>query len=393
MLHGGKFGQLYCADETSFSVVPAIAATHALRHRQFLPTWDPQSKRHTDEKRGTPGRGADQRVRGREAAGFTVEGLLRPSGTLNTLPECDEIIHGAFGSRTNVTLNTTVASGGTVGGATLTSAGTLAVNDFVLITCPDGKRRARRLLTVVGAAVTWAPDLPSGQAPANGAAVKGCITYKLTTALIRSLVFWHYLPKVDGSSGLNRQLSGSMVESLGLTFDANEEPRFRAGGPAKTVADAPAHPGAFTTVGLQPPSGTVGEIVIGNSGAYVHNFKFRRLMIDLTNGIFVRNDSYGFQSAEEAFRAGSRDIAVGLDAYLESDQKATIYDLAVAGTNVGVFKQTGFTEGNIVAVDMPVVEFKVPDSDDPDGPVNWPYKGMALEASSGGNSELYLALL
>ena len=55
-------------------------------------------------------------------------------------------------------------------------------------------------------------------------------------------------------------------------------------------------------------------------------------------------------------------------------------------------QQTGRTEGNIVGVYAPVVEWKVPGTDDPDEEVNWSFEGTALESADGQNDELSLGL-
>jgi hypothetical protein len=59
---------------------------------------------------------------------------------------------------------------------------------------------------------------------------------------------------------------------------------------------------------------------------------------------------------------------------------------------VAVSQQTGFTEGNILAVGMPRVEFPTPDQDDPDEEVNWPFKGVATESALDLNDELIFAV-
>src|SRR5688572_42271 len=213
LLQTGRTGQFYGKKQGAQGTAATIAATDAIRHRQALLTFDPKNKINTDEKQSSPGRSASNRVDMRETAGWSYEGLLRPSGTIQTPPDLHEVLECAFGSVTNVALSTTVASGGAVGGATLTSAAGLAKNDFVLIVCPDGKKRMRRLSAApAGAVVTWAPDLPAGQIPANGAAVKGCITYKPTSSLILALTLCHYLKKSDGTAGLARQVYDAAVE-------------------------------------------------------------------------------------------------------------------------------------------------------------------------------------
>lgn len=385
MLQLGRFGQVYVVAESAFATHPGHASADAVRHINFQASYDPKNKRHSPEKKQSPGRVV--RFDGRETAALTaLECLLRPSGTLNTLPEASEIIEAAFGSKTNTALSTTIASGAAVGGCTLTSGAGLAVGDFLSVVVSSVKY-AVRLTSVAGAVVAWAPNLPS--APSVGAVVKCGITYKLTTALALSLSISHYLKKTDASAGFKRGLLGVGIDKLSLMFDANEEARFTASGPAKTqtTGSTPAAPGAFTTVGGNPPSGMTSRLVIGTAT----EAKFLKLQAELNNGLKVRNDESATSAATELFRVGRRDITLGLDMRLEDE--TLIYDQAEAGTNLAVFLQQGFTEGNILALALPQVEFKVPDTDDGDEEVNWPFKGMALESADGANDEAYLAIL
>lgn len=391
----GRQGRLYTGLHTAYGDTPVPASTDALRHIMFLPSHDPTNKRNSPEKQFAPQTFA--RFSGREIANLRqLTCLLRPSGVLNTLPEASEILEAAFGSKTNTILATTVASGSSVGGATLASGAGLAVHDMVLITCLDGIKRARRLTaanTGTGA-VAWAPNLPS--IPAVGAAVKSGVTYKVTSALALSLWMAHYLKKTDGTTaGFQRLLRGVGVDRFSLAIDATEETQFTISGPAQTMLTdtTPTIPAAFTTVGSNPPPGYQTECLIGSST--FAQYKFIKASIELSNMLRVRNNEAGAgtsNQATEIYRVGRPEISIGLDARVETE--STIYDVAEAGTsNIGVFLQQGFTEGNIWALALPQVEFKVPDTGDEDEEVNWPFKGTALASADAQNDAIFLALL
>jgi hypothetical protein len=234
---------------------------------------------------------------------------------------------------------------------------------------------------------TWEPELPA--APADGAAVKAGLSYALSIANTKALWLAHYHKKTDGTAGFKRLQKGVGADRLSMVFDANEEPQFTLSGPAQRIltgASVPAQPGAFTTVGGNPPSGHTGELWIGNAV-----YDFLRMQLDLTNALVLRNDEYGTSRASASYRRGKIDVAIGLDARVEDE--SIIYDPAEAGTNLGVLLQTGYTEGNIIVAAVPAVEFKVPDTDDPDEEVNWPFRGMGLESALDLNDPLFLAFL
>lgn len=377
----GRRGKLYVKKESAYGeTLSAHASTDALRHINLGLMTDPFNRITSPEKKQSPGpvNRFDRRV---TAELGTLEALLRPSGTINTLPECDQILEAAFGSKTNVTLDTTVEASPspTATTATVASAGALAVGDAILIT-HDGVNYVRFLTAVASAALTWAPALP--EAPETGDAVQGCVTYKLTSALAVSLAIAHYLDT------FKRALVGVGINSLALTFDANEEVKFTASGPAKeqfTGAGVPTLPVAFTTVGGNPPSGLVGDLYINDTALL-----FKAFGATLANGLVVRNSEYGQSKASELYRNERRTVEVSLDTFAETE--ATLYDLAKSGSTPAIFKQTGRTEGNIVALRLPKVDIKVPTTDDPDTEVSWAFTGTALETADGENDEIRLAL-
>lgn len=379
-LVSGRKGQLYVNTESAFGTPAAWAATDALRHVNFKPTRNPFNRVNSPEKKQSPGTAV--RFDRRETAAWSVEALLRPSGTLNTLPEADDILKAAFGSVINVTLSTTVsaAPAPTTTGCTVVSAVGLASGQWISVVV--GAVKYVRVLTDVSTlALTWAPALPS--APSSGAALKGCITYKLTTDLAISLALSHYLSSDTTHSKL---VTGAVVDRFALAFAQNDEPKMTASGPAKTLTTpAGAKPAAFTTVGGNPPSGLVGNLYIGSAA-----YKFIKLDLEIQNGLKLRDDTYGENLPTEILPRGRRVITLGLDARVGDE--AVIYDNAESGAAVTVLKQTGLTEGNIIGIYAPRVQFDVPDQDDPDEVPTWPFKGVCLESADGANDELVVCL-
>lgn len=387
MKQPGRRTQIFIGEESPYGTAPALAATHAIRHRSASIDFDVLNRALSPEKKVGPGRYVEFDRRG-TAAG-SLEALLRPSGTINTLPECSPLLKAGFGSVVNTSLSTTVASSGTVSGATLTSASGMAIGNPLLITCPDGKKRVRFITAVnTGTGVTtWAPQLPAGQQPANGAAVKCGALYKLTSALAISLFMARYTYQADLTSGLGEILYGWGIDRLSLAFDYADEPMLSASGPGQRKADAPSHPGGFTQVGTNPPTAMTAEALIGNNA-----IKFMKLSVEIANGLQARNDELNSTYPTELYRMGDRDVTVALDMMAENGYKSAIYDLAMAGTLASVFQQTGFTEGKIVACYLPRVDFKPPTVNVPDGAVEWPFRGRALENTEDANDELWLGL-
>ena len=376
----GRTGKLYLKKEASYGLEEALASANAMRHINVGFTHNPFQRVNSPEKNPTPG--VFTRFDRKPATMLeTLVALLRPSGVLNTLPEIDPILEVAFGAKTNVTLATTVSSGPTTTGATVASAGTLAVGDAVRleVTGQANSPYVRILTAVAGAALTWAPALPAAQTVGDD--VHGGLTYKLTTPLALSLTIAHYL------TGFKRELLGCGLDSFALALDANAEPQVTVSGPAKDqlTGTAQAAPAAFTTVGGNPPSGIIGETWI-NSTLYL----MKSLNVSFTNSLNARNTEYGVRLPTELNRNGLREISVSLEAWAETE--ATLYDLTEAGSFSSVLTQTGRTGGSIVTVWMPKVDFSVPSQTDEDGEIGWGFQGQALESVLGSNDELKVCI-
>ena len=374
----GRKGKIFLKKEAAFAVEESLAATDFMRHIDFSATYDAFQRTVSPERKQTPG--PTSLFDRRQVAGLgTLVGLIRPSGVLNTVPECSDVLECGFGSISNVTLSTTINDASpTTTDADLTSA-TGLVKGSVIILIVAGVKYMRFVTAVAGSNVTWAPALPS--APANASAVKSGITYKLSTDLALSLTIAHYL------STFKRELLGAAVDTLKLDFGGTEEARFTAAGPAskQLTGTMQAEPGSATAVGGNPPTGMVGDLLIGDT-AYLH----KSLSVDIKNALKMRNEEAGTSAATEVFRAGRRETMITLDAFAETE--ATLYDLAEAGTHASLFRQNGRTEGNMVAIYAPSVYWQVPDTSSEEEEVSWGFQGRAIESADGQNDELYLGI-
>jgi hypothetical protein len=373
-------GRFFIAEHAAYGDTPSVLAADAVRHVNVEMTYDPYNRQDSPEKKRSPGV-AYQFDRRTEAGLGTLEAIMRPSGTINTLPEADFVYKGLFGSVSNVVLSTTIndAAASTTD-ADLTAVTGLVVGGAIALTVA-GKKYVRVITAIATNNVTWAPALPS--APANGSTVKSCIVYKLTTDLALSYVLCHYL------DGFGRNLDGVGFNQGTLTLEGTEEARISVSGPARKQrstgdADFIAEPGSATYVGGNPPTGMQGELRIGDT-AYLH----KSLEVTIDNALNLRNEEAGTEGlATEIYRAGRRRIDLTLEAFVETP--ATLYDLAKAGSTASIFRQNGFTEGNIIALYMPKAYVKPAAQDDPDEAATWTFTGQALETADNQNDELFL---
>jgi hypothetical protein len=375
----GRLGKVYAAKETvAYGTAATFASSDAIRHINAQLNFS--NNRVESQERFSDPSLRDKWTR-RQTSNFLLGGLLYPSGTLNTLPDMAELFECGLGSVANTTLSTTVSSGASATGATLASGAGLAVGQGILINVTTGSpatgRVVRILTSVAGAVVTWDPALP--QAPSVGDTVKGVITYSVATALPNALTIGHYL------TSISKQCNGAVVDQLKLMFDANDEVRWEASGPAKTrLTAAQSAPGAFTTVGTTPPSGLVGSLRLGAVAV-----EFLKAEIIVQNAMELDNFQFGTSSATNFFRKNKRKIACNVTAIL-SDSTTLMAAAENATDNNALLIQCGQTEGNIVAVYGPDLDFDVPDMPDGEETLEITFGGTMKAVS--GNDEFRLVL-
>ena len=375
----GRLGRLYVALEPSaYGTAAVLAATDAVRHLNLKLDQNPRNRVNSPERHAHPSQ--LYRFTRRKTAEWMVSGIFYPSGTLNTLPDHDPILQTVFGARTNVTLSTTVsaAPAPTTTVFTVASAAGLAVGDAVLVNATSGGRQVRFITAIAGAALTVDPALSA--APASGDSVKGCITYKLATALLAngSLNLAHYL------TSMSWEIKGGAPESFKITFESNDEIMWEASGPAKNrVRPAQTDPTTFTTVGTTPPSGLTGYLRIGAAAE-----EFLKASFELKNGIELDNIAFGTADSQAMYRAKKREVECEFDTMVSDD--ITILDLAENTTDTVGLVQCGLTEGSIVAAYSPKIELETPDDPNDDETMQHSYKGICKGTT--GNDEFYLAV-
>ncbi len=376
----GRVGRVYAAAEAAYGVAPGFAATDAIRHLNVALNRKFRNRVNAPTRHTHPDQVYRRTRRG--TGSWSLSGEFFPSGVLNTLPDFTDILEHGIGSKTNVILATTIAVGGAgaTTGDTLTSAVGLSVGDALLFSHQDGNKYVRFLTAVnVGTGVcTWAPALPA--ALTDGQAVKGCITYKPATALAKSLNIGHYL------TSLSYQGYGAVVDELKFSFDANNEVMWEASGPMqKRIRNADtADPGTFTVVGTTPPSGLTGGLTFNDTVEDYIKAEF-----NIKNGMELDNFAAGTSLARAFYRKGKRAVSVGLDTMVSDD--VTLITAAEANSDATVLVQSGDTEGSIIAIYCPIVEFEEPDDSNAEEELDWKYQGVA-KATIAGNDLFYLAV-
>lgn len=376
----GALEQAYAKIESSFAVTPAaaLAATDAFRHTELAIT-SKKNREASTEKRGTPDEA--QSLPRRQTTQVSGASLWEPSGTIGTVSDVGKFIRAGMGSQHAITLVTTVASGPTATGATLTAVTGLQVGDVVVVTLSGGRREATRIKTLAGSVVTW--DTLSA-APSVGAAVVSGVTFNLANNLADSIALYKYY----NAGNFKQAAYGFVVDQLGISFDGTREAQLTYQGPAGVYADGSASggtvqakPASHTTVG-SPASGLVGAFNIDAATALIISAN-----IQIANNIELRNKELGTAFASGvAGRSAMRKVTVSVTAYLED---LTLLDKANSVVTVALRCVVGSTNGSMLAAVLPKVEFEIPDIGNEVGPKEITFEGTAY--ATNGNDQIFLA--
>ena len=300
-------------------------------------------------RRGTPDQFENRA--GRQTAEWSTSCPWKPSGTLGTIGRNGFLVKAAMGASTAPALSTTVASGASATGATLTSGSGLAVGDCVVVTMPAGHREVTRLKTVAGAAVTW--DALSATPSVSAAVVSG-VNFKQQTAVPDSI----YLVKAYVDNTDQEVVTGAIVDEMVLTFAGDEHVMLSLRGPGARYRTAGATiPGSTTFLGSPITSFDGNNYIDGNA------FLLRRLVVTYRHNLALRNTEIGVTYASGQFRNDFREIRVEAEYYFEDTDIETAAEAVTATT---VRHIAGNVNGSMLGVVIPIVEWERPVSSSAD---------------------------
>lgn len=380
----GALEQAYAKVEASYAADyatggTALAATDGIRHLE-LAINTKLNREPSPEKRGTPDQ--SQSLPRRRSSTWNLSSIMwEPSGTLGTPANVGKFLKAGMGAQTAPTLTTTVASGPSATGATLTSGTGLAIGDIIIVEMPDGTFEATRLKTVntgTGAA-TW-DELSA--APDVGADVWSGVNYKLASNITESLSIYKYY----NAGGYEQAVFGSVVDQIQVTFDGTTEALLALQGPGGVYADSDfgtvqAKPASHTTVG-SPVGGMVGTFLVGATA-----FPVLSVVLNINNQILLRNAELGTSQASGILgRANLREVTVQVTFYLED---RNLMAKANAITQAVLRCMTGSTVGSRLALVAPKVEFEFPDIGNEIGPKEVTIEGRCY--ATDGNDQVFLA--
>lgn len=352
----GALEQGYVKLETAYNVVPAdaLAGTDGIRILT-LSLSGKKNREPSPQKRGTPDRQAS--LPRRESASWNLSEIMwEPSGTLGTISNVGKLIKGGFGSNHVLSLTTTVsaAPSPTVTTATLGSVTGIQVGDLIVFTVASGARReVTRIATLPGgAAVTFDPL--SVAPDSTGAAVVG-ITYSLASNITDSFAIYKY----HNAGGFKEAVYGSVVDQIQVMLDGTKEVTLALSGPGARYGNAAGgatvqtKPATHVTVG-NPAGGMVGNFYVDGTAFLVTSAK-----VSINNQLALRNKDLGTSfAAGIGGRSNLRDVTVEVTFFMED---TNLIGKAHSVTKGELRCIIGNTNGSMLLVVVPSVEFEIPD--------------------------------
>ncbi len=406
--------------ESSYGVATDPSETGALRFSEFVIT--PNEERISRQDRRPGSRSAEAMIRGKRNIEATLVAEDCPSGTAGTSPDLDELLQTTY-DKVSFTPSTTVEASPTptTSGCTVADAAGLATGSIIGVPALDEAGVAVvfavRVETVVGAAITWTPELPS--APAAGATIGARVEYVLAVDNQNSATAYKYYGTdfVECLAGAvatswEYEIEAGGVVSASATVAAKDVARFQpmalaaactqsqteivvsdltsdvysagrcvfqlgAEQVAVTAVDedntsvtiergvngtsAAAHDQDDEMTPVRPDptfygapiAGILGRIAIG--GTYYHITGARIVHRENSN---LRNEQFGSATAVGKLNAAPREVSVELNGYLIANEDR--WQLAHGIVQTAVLIQAGTQAGGIHAFALPKVEFDLP---------------------------------
>lgn len=385
-IESGALEQAYAVTESSYGTLTSPASTDAIRHLEFNVT-DKLNRERSPQKRGTPDH-AISLARRRTAAWSLGNGFWEPSGTLGLAGYFAPLLKAGFGTQTSPALNTTingVTNTPTITGSNLavsvTNGVQLAVGDIIAVTRGTA-REVTRIKTITSASTpTPVTHDTLSSTPLAGDVVTSGVNYKFATNLTSSVSMFLF----HTGGGFKQCCQGSIVDKIEIMFDGTKEATIKMSGwGSKIVRTGFNQPGAHTTVG-SAVAGMVGTFYL-DAGAFLIN----QLTVTMTNSEESRNNELGTAVATGHFRGGARRTIDGSCSFYLED--TTVITNAEAVTRNVIRAAVGNTNGAMLGLVLPAMEWEIPEVPTTDGPKILTASGTGY-ASNTGNDGLFAAEL
>ncbi len=376
--------RVYVVLETSYGVVPAVAANNRIPTVKLATRQVPELTSRRDKTGSRTFVGLPNRIRRKTS--FQLNTFMTEWTDQSQPPTQGPLFQSAMGAAP------LTFAGGTVSTVSGLSVGFSAAHGLQI-----GQGLAfggeMRFVAAIADTTTVVLNAPF-TALAVGSAIGTTITYSLATTLASTSIFDFW----DPSTALQRILNGAAMNTMQIKVNGDFQ-EFVFAGPSQDLLDSASFEsgqGGLTSFPTEPDSsgfdytvipGHIGQVWIGAPEAQF--LTLTEADLTLNNNIDVRVREFGSDVAR-CIAGGQRSVSMNFKIF-EDDTAQTLglYQAARQRSPVGLMLQLGDQAGQLVGAYMPAMVPEVPEFDDSETRLQWKFSNSRAQGSV--NDELYVA--
>lgn len=378
--------RLYCALESSYGVIPAIAGQNRIPALKLKTKQVPEQTSRKDKTGTRTFVGMPNAIR--ETTTFEVDTLLTEWSNTSTQPAYGPLFQCAMGGTPVIWAGGTVAS--VTGGTQIAFAAAhgLSAGQAVMF---SGEMR---FVTAIENTTILFINAPFNTTPVSGSAMGPTINYSLAESLPSASIFDYW----DPSDAVQRIIEGAAMDKMKIKVNGDFQ-EFDFSGPARDLVDSasfvsgeggltqfPAEP-TFPNFDYTIVPGHLGEIWMGISPAQFLTITAAEL--DLENNIELRTKEFGSQYAQ-CIAAAGRAVTLNFSLFEVADtQTQGLYQAARQRSPISVMLQLGQQAGQLCGAYMPAMVPTVPEFDDSETRLQWKFENNRAQGAM--DDELYIA--
>lgn len=378
--------RIYCALESSYGVIPAIAGSNRIPALKLKAKQVPEQTSRKDKTGSRTFVGMPNGIR--ETTTFEIDTLLTGWSNTSAPPAYGLLFQCAMGGTPVIWAGGTVASvtGGTQ--IAFTAAHGLSAGQAVAF---SGEIR---FVTAVENATTLFINAAFNTTPVSGSAMGPTINYSLGESLPSASIFDYW----DPSTAVQRIVEGAAMDQMKIKVNGDFQ-EFDFSGPARDLVDSASFvsgDGVLTQFPAEPTAadfdytivpGHLGEVWMGVSPAQFQTITAAELSLE--NNIELRVKEFGSDYAR-CIAASQRAVTLNFTLFeLADEQTQGLYQAARQRSPISVMLQLGEQAGQLCGAYMPAMVPMVPEFDDSETRLQWKFQNNRAQGTV--NDELYIA--
>lgn len=378
--------RIYCALESSYGVIPAIAGEDRIPALKLKARQVPEQTTRKDKTGSRTFAGMPNRTR--QTTTFEVATLLTQWDNTSTAPAYGPLFQCAMGGTPVIWVGGTVAS--VTGGTQIAFSGAHGLSAGQAVTFSG----EMRFVSAVQDTVTLFINAPFNNTPVNGSAMGPTINYSLAESLPSASIFDYW----DPSSAVQRIVEGAAMDRMKIKVNGDFQ-EFAFSGPARDLVDSASFAsgeGGLSQFPTEPTAanfdytivpGHLGEVWMGISPAEFMTITAAELTLE--NNIDLRVKEFGSDFAR-CIAAAERAVTLDFSLFEIADaQTPGLYQAARQRSPISVMLQLGEQAGQLCGAYMPAMVPLVPEFDDSETRLQWKFQNNRAQGTV--NDELYIA--